>query len=249
MRQTVANWRTVRLAECCEIISGATPRRENPRYWNGTIRWATPKDISRQANTILTETAEHISAEGLANCSARLLPPGTILFSSRAPIGLTAIAGLEMCTNQGFKSLIPRQEITSEYLFWTMRHLAPAIDARASGTTFKEVSKADMEDVEIPLPPLAEQRRIAAILDKADALRRKRQEAIALTEQLLRSTFLEMFGDPVTNPKRWPTTTLGQLIPDKGAIVDGPFGSSLKPEHYVESGVRVVRNFNGCSSL
>jgi type I restriction enzyme S subunit len=98
--------------------------------------------------------------------------------------------------------------------------------------------------LEVPLPPLPEQRRIADVLEKADAIRRKRKEAIALTEELLRSAFLEMFGDPVANPKGWPTETIDDLCSRGAGLVDGPFGSSLKPEHYVPSGVKVVRNWN-----
>lgn len=94
------------------------------------------------------------------------------------------------------------------------------------------------------LPAFPEQRRIADILDKADAIRRNRKEAIVLNEELLRSTFLELFGDPVTNPKGWPSETIEELCSRGGNLVDGPFGSSLKPELYVDSGVKVVRNCN-----
>ncbi|NER27845.1 MAG: hypothetical protein F6J89_09480 [Symploca sp. SIO1C4] len=112
------------------------------------------------------------------------------------------------------------------------------------GTTRQRVNLSDFKKIQIPLPTLEEQRRIAAILDKADEVRRKRKQAIALTEELLRSLFLDMFGDPVTNPKGWDKTTFGDLVPAKGEIVDGPFGSSLKPECYVNNGIRVIRNFN-----
>ncbi|MBZ4414690.1 restriction endonuclease subunit S [Myxococcus sp. XM-1-1-1] len=102
----------------------------------------------------------------------------------------------------------------------------------------------DVARLLIPAPPLAEQRRIADILDKADAIRRKRKEAISLIEELLCSAFLGMFGDPVTNPKGWPTETIDELCARGAGLVDGPFGSSLKPEHYVDAGVKVVRNWN-----
>lgn len=98
--------------------------------------------------------------------------------------------------------------------------------------------------LKIPLPPLAEQGRIAAVLDKAAAVRRKRRESLRLLGEFLRSAFLEMFGDPVRNEKGWEVASLGNLLPERSLIVDGPFGSSLKPDSYVESGVRVIRNFN-----
>ena len=113
-----------------------------------------------------------------------------------------------------------------------------------TGTAQPQITRDSLRRVSFRLPPVPEQRRIADILDKADAIRRKRKQAIAVTDQLLRSTFLEMFGDPVTNPKGWPVATIGELCESGGNIVDGPFGSSLKPEHYTSSGVRVIRNWN-----
>ena len=214
------SWRKVSLSDCCKIISGATPRRDCPEYWGGTIPWVTPKDLSKLEGTTIDDAPEYITEKGYRNCSTDLLPKGAVLFSSRAPIGHVAIAGRPMCTNQGFKSLIPSDELTSSYLYWCLRKMVPEISARGTGTTFKEVSKAVMEEFEIPLPPLPEQKRIAAILDKADSIRRKRQEAVRLTEELLRSVFLDMFGDPVKNPKGWETrafvevceTRLGKML-------------------------------------
>jgi len=106
------------------------------------------------------------------------------------------------------------------------------------------ISASDPLRLQVPVAPMDHQRRTIALLHKADAIRRKRKEAIALTEALLRSAFLEMFGDPVTNPKGWPTITIGELCERGASLVDGPFGSSLKPEHYTSTGVRVVRNWN-----
>lgn len=204
-------WDLVKIGDCCKVISGSTPRRNKPEYWNGDILWATPKDLSKLDGQYLNETPDLITQEGYKSCSTTLLPKGAILFSSRAPIGLVAIAGKEMCTNQGFKSLIPEKSVDSNYLYWCMKFCAPKLAQQGSGTTFKEVSKTVVERFKIPLPPIAEQKRIAEILDKADAVRRKRQEAIRLTEELLRSTFLDMFGDPVTNPKGWDVVKLGEI--------------------------------------
>lgn len=206
------SWRKVSLSDCCKIISGATPRRDIPEYWGGTIPWVTPKDLSKLEGSTIEDAPEYITEKGYRSCSTDLLPKGAVLFSSRAPIGHVAIAGRPMCTNQGFKSLIPGDEVTSLYLYWCLRKLVPEISARGTGTTFKEVSKAVMEEFQIPLPPLPEQKRIAAILDKADAIRRKRQQAVKLTEELLRSVFLDMFGDPVENSKNWPLMLIGKAI-------------------------------------
>lgn len=141
-----------------------------------------------------------------------MLPKGSILVTSRAPIGNIAIAGRELCTNQGFKSLVPGRGADGLYLYYCMKHSSERLQALGNGATFKEVSKKIVEEFEIPLPPLPEQKRIAAILDKADAIRRKRQQAIQLADDFLRAVFLDMFGDPVTNPKGWETACLEGLV-------------------------------------
>lgn len=205
------SWKKVALGKCCAIVSGATPKRQVAEYWGGEIAWATPKDISTLDGSTLDDTPEHISKQGYKSCSARLMPKGSILFSSRAPIGLVAIAGREMCTNQGFKSLVPGPDVDSKYLYHCINRVAPQIADLGNGATFKEVSKRIVSDFEIPLPPLEEQKRIAAILDKADGIRRKRQQALAMADEFLRSVFLDMFGDPVTNPKGWEVKRLDSV--------------------------------------
>ncbi len=218
----------IKLKDCCDIISGSTPRRNQPEFWNGDIAWVTPKDLSSLDQPVLENAPEHITKAGFKSCSTRLLPKGSILFSSRAPIGLVAITGREMCTNQGFKSLVPGSDVYSKYLYWTMRHLAPRIQALGNGATFKEVSKRTMEEFEIPLPPLSEQRRIAAILDKADAIRRKRAQTLKLADEFLKSTFLDMFGDPVTNPKGWESRPLSEMV----EFVSGATPSKSNPDYW-----------------
>lgn len=205
------SWEKVPLGKCCEIVSGATPRRNVPEYWGGNIAWATPKDISEIDGAILFNTPEYISEAGYKSCSAKIMPKGSILFSSRAPIGLVAIAGREMCTNQGFKSLIPGADVDSTYLYYCMKKFAIRIAALGDGATFKEVSKEKVGNFAIPLPPLEEQKRIAAILDKADTIRRKRRQAIQLSNEFLRSLFRDMFGDPVINSNKWETKRLNEI--------------------------------------
>ncbi len=228
MRFLPETWILIPLGDCCQIISGSTPKRNKPEYWGGDIPWVTPKDLSKLRTPVLEDAPEKITEAGYKSCSTTLLPQGSILFSSRAPIGYVAIAGRPMCTNQGFKSLVPNEYVHSPYLYWCMRKYASDIEALGSGTTFKEVSKGIVERFIIPLPPLEEQRRIAAILDKADGVRRKRKEAIRLTEELLKSTFLEMFGDPVTNPKGWEIAKLG----DFGKILTGNTPPRSVSENY-----------------
>jgi len=222
------NWQLMKLGDCCEIILGSTPQRNKKEYWDGDIPWVTPKDLSHLNQPVLEDTPEKITEAGYKSCSTSLLPQGSILFSSRAPIGYVAIVGKPMCTNQGFKSLIPGKNVYSPYLYWCMKKYTPNIQALGTGTTFKEVSKGVIEKFEIPIPPIEEQRRIAEILDQADGLRRKRQEAIRLTEELLRATFLDMFGDPVTNPKGWEISPLGEIA----QFIGGGTPSRKNPNYF-----------------
>lgn len=212
------SWPLVKLSDCCEVVGGATPKREVPEYWDSPdVPWVTPKDVSDLACPTLDDAPEYISEAGFKSCSTSMLPKGSVLVTSRAPIGNIAIAGRDLCTNQGFKSLIPGESVDGLYLYYCMKHSSQRLQALGNGATFKEVSKKIVEEFEIPLPPLPEQKRIAAILDKADSVRRKRQQAIQLADDFLRAVFLDMFGDPVTNPKGWdllPFSAVGTL--DRG---------------------------------
>lgn len=212
------SWPSVKLRDCCEVVGGATPKRDVPEYWDSPdVPWVTPKDVSDLDCPTLEDAPEYISEVGFKGCSTSMLPKGSVLVTSRAPIGNIAIAGRDLCTNQGFKSLIPGKNVDGLYLYYCMKHSSQRLQALGNGATFKEVSKKIVEEFEIPLPPLPEQKRIAAILDKADAIRRKRQQAIQLADEFLRAVFLDMFGDPVTNPKGWEIRSIDELCSD---IVD-----------------------------
>ncbi|MCW6050167.1 restriction endonuclease subunit S [Lyngbya sp. CCAP 1446/10] len=137
----------------------------------------------------------------------------------------------------GVKVLRPKVEADVKYLFYYLRQLN--LPDGGYDRHFKYLKRSH-----VLLPPLEEQKRIAEILDRAEGLRAKRREAIAQLDTLTQSIFLEMFGDPVRNPKGWKILNFGEIALEKGLIVDGPFGSTLKPESYVEAGVRVIRNFN-----
>jgi len=229
----------MRLDECCEIVSGATPNTSVAGFWNGDICWATPKDLSELETPYISDTPRKLTPAGLAACSSVVLPQNSVLFSSRAPIGHVAINTIPMATNQGFKSFIPRKGMMhAEFLAWWLKANRNYLDSLGNGATFKELSKAVISQVEIPLPPLEEQKRIADILDKADAIRRKRQEALRLTDEFLRSVFLEMFGDPVTNPRGLPKIELGNLIKLKS-------GNSLVGKNMARDGKHPVYGGNG----
>ena len=218
-------WPVATIGEVCEVVSGATPKTGKPEFWDGNVPWVTPKDLSKLGQKHLSDTPRHITKAGLKSCSARMLPAQSVLLSSRAPIGLVAINTLPVCTNQGFKSLVPRFDLVSpDFLFWWLKTQEKHIQSKGRGATFKEVSKKIVEDLQIPLPPLDEQRRIAEVLDNADALRSKRRAALAQLDILTQSIFLDMFGEPATNPKGWPVRALRSL----GRVATGGTPPSAK---------------------
>lgn len=217
------SWPMVKLKDCCTVVGGATPKRNIAEYWDSDdIPWVTPKDISNLNNKYLDDAPEYISQKGFDKCATHMLPKGAVLLTSRAPIGNLAIATKPMCTNQGFKSLVPNKGVCNEYIYYCLLAYSSKLQALGNGATFKEVSKKVVEEFEIPLPPLDEQKRIAKILDKADAIRQKRKQAIALADDFLRGVFLDMFGDPVTNPKGFPVGKIGDLVDS------AKYGSSAK---------------------
>lgn len=205
------SWPTVEIGTVAEIVSGSTPSTATPDYWGGDVPWATPADLAKLAGKLISSTPRMLTARGLEASSARLLPVGSVLFSSRAPIGHVAINAVPMATNQGFKSFVPDpSQLSADFLYWWLKSNTTFLQGLGVGATFKEVSKAIVKRVKIPLPPLPEQRRIASILDRADELRAKRRSAIELLNFAERSAFLESFGSPIDSI--WPSRRIGELL-------------------------------------
>jgi type I restriction enzyme, S subunit len=214
----------VSLSECCKIINGSTPSRIVPEYWGGEIHWFTPKDLSGIVGKYVDEAPEKITEAGFKSCSTTMVPAFSLLLTSRAPIGHIAINKREVCTNQGFKSLVPNDDVDVNYLYFVIKKMVPMLQDMGNGATFKELSKATISKVKIPLPPLPVQQKIAAILDAADLHRQKTKTLIEKYDQLTQSIFLEMFGDPVKNEKGWEKVELSKL----GAVVTGSTPPSSK---------------------
>lgn len=182
MRNSANGWRMRRIVEIAEVVSGATPRTKIKEYWNGDILWVTPKDLGKLKSIEITDTERKITKAGHESCSAKLLPVGSVLLSSRAPIGHLAINTKPMCTNQGFKSLIPHEEIYNRYLYWFLKGSVGELQGMGRGCTFDEISKGLVESFEIPVPPVDEQCRIVARIEeltcRAEEARKLRQEAV-----------------------------------------------------------------------
>ena len=158
-----------KICELGEVVGGATPLTKVSSYWGGDISWISPKDLAGYGKRYISYGERNITQEGLDSCSAIMLPKGTILFSSRAPIGYTAIASQPLCTNQGFKSVVPNRDTDSLFLYYLLKSNAQQIASHGSGTTFKEISGKAMREIELSVPAdKEEQKKIASILDSID---------------------------------------------------------------------------------
>ena len=177
-------WTWLRLGDVGAIVGGGTPKSGEPSFWadGDDVPWLTPADMRSQGSRYVSRGNRDITSEGLERSSAQLLPAGSVLFSSRAPIGHVGIAANPLSTNQGFKSCVPYIADMSEYLYLFLKWAGPRIDEQATGTTFKEISGKEFAFIPIPVPPLAEQHRIVAkvdelmdLLDRLEEVRHRRE--------------------------------------------------------------------------
>ncbi len=202
-------WPVARLGHLCDIVIGATPARNRPEYWGGHHVWVTVGELN---GGVVTDSREHITDEGVANSSSKLIPAGTLLFSFKLSIGKMAFAGVDLYTNEAIAALQIRRTsvLDPRYLYYCLSSIDTVgnVDVAAKG---KVLNKSKLRDLRIPLPPFSEQRRIVEILDQADRLRRLRAEADAKADHILPALFIKMFGDPATNPMGWPVVPLRQL--------------------------------------
>ena len=183
-----------RLGDICTVVSGSTPKSNIPEYWDGDIKWITPAELTEQSY-IITDSARHITELGVQKTGLKPFPAGTVILSSRAPIGKTAIAGCEMFCNQGFKNLICSDQINNRYLYWFLACNTDYLNSLGRGATFKEISKGIVEDIEIPLPSISKQVEIAEKFEKVSDLIALRKEQLAKLDQLVKSRFIELFGE------------------------------------------------------
>lgn len=226
-------WPMVKLGDVVDIMGGGTPSKDTPEYWGGDIPWVSVKDFK---SSFIDTASDYITTLGLEKSATNLIPSGTIVVPTRMAVGKVAVLGTHMAINQDLKALIIKndEELDKRFLLRFLESRADHILKFAKGATVKGITLDVLKGLDVPLPLLEEQKRIAAILDKADAIRRKRQQAIKLADEFLRSVFLDMFGDPVTNPKGFPASKLGDLCEDlflgltsKVDYVDGGEGYPL----------------------
>ena len=210
-------WQDLSLSDLATIVGGGTPSRRQPTYWDGDVPWATPTDVTGLGGRIISETASMITGEGLANSSAALLPPCSLLMTTRATIGACAINQVSMATNQGFQSLVPKQSTCVEFLYYLIQHHKRRLERLAAGSTFQEVSKRSIRGFQVTIPPLPEQRKIAAVLSSVDDAIEKTRAVIDQVQVVKRGLMQELLtlGLPGRHT-RFKQTEIGEIPADWG---------------------------------
>ena len=202
-------WTYKKLGEVCKVVTGSTPKTNIPEYWDGDYPWITPAEL--KGDVYVDDTERHITEEAIAHTNVTLMPVGTVLLSSRAPIGKVAITTREMYCNQGFKNLICSDIIDNKYLYLWLKGKTDFLNSLGRGATFKEISKSIVENIQIPLPPLSVQQSIVAELDKINELINLKKAQLSDLDNLAQSIFYDMFGDPVENEKGWEVKKLSEV--------------------------------------
>ena len=226
------DWEVKKLGAVTDVIGGGTPSTSIKEYWNGNINWFTPTEISEIKYSYSSK--RKITSLGLNNSSARMLPIGTILLTSRAGIGDLSILGTESSTNQGFQSLVTKKEINNEFLYYLMKTKKNVLLEYASGSTFLEISPKNLKSIQIPLPPLPEQEAIAEVLSDTDELIGALEKRIA-KKRLIKQGAMQKLLSPKDD---WEVKKLGEVasifkgkgLPKSALVVGGRY----KCIHYGE---------------
>ena len=199
-----------RLGDICNVVTGSTPKTNVDEFWDGDIKWITPAELTEDSY-VIEDSERKITELAVKKTGLSSFPEGTVILSSRAPIGKVAIAGCEMYCNQGFKNLICTEEIYNEYLYWFLKSKKDYLISLGRGATFKEISKTIVENIEIELPKMEVQKEIAKQLKKCNEIIVLRRKELLSMEHLIKSRFVELFGDPKSNNKKWKRNTFADI--------------------------------------
>ena len=225
----MTEWTECKISDIGMVVGGATPStKKSENYENGTIAWITPKDLSAFSGRYIRRGERNITETGLKSCSTQLLPKNTVLFSSRAPIGYVAIAANEVCTNQGFKSIVPNANTDALFLYYLLKHNKDKIEGMGSGTTFKEVSGNIMKNIVVFVPTDKKvQETIASVLGTIDDKIEENERINNNLEQQAQAIYQRMFIDNASSD--WEEGTLSD-------IADITMGQSPSGSSYNEDG-------------
>ena len=192
-----------KLGDICEIVSGSTPKTSVPDYWDGDVKWITPAELSDDSY-IIYDSARKITTLGVEKTGLRSFPAGTVILSSRAPIGKVAIAGCEMYCNQGFKNLICSGKINNRYLYWFLKGHTELLNSLGRGATFKEISKQIVSAIEIDVPDIRKQEETVQTLEKISGLIQLRKNELLGLDHLIKARLNKIAA-------RWPAKAVAQF--------------------------------------
>ena len=224
-----------RLGDICTVVSGSTPKTGVAEYWDGTVKWITPAELNEDSFYI-TDSVRHITEDGKEKTGLSYLPKGTVILSSRAPIGKTAIAGCEMCCNQGFKNLICSDAVYNEYLYFFLKSKTDYLNSLGRGATFKEISKSIVEKIEIPLPNIEKQHQIVKELKATRNLIAHRKQQLTKLDELIKARFVEMFGG-INDSKLYPYSTIDSFT----TVTSGGTPDRSISEYWIDGSIRWVK--------
>lgn len=222
------SWVTKKVSDFADVVTGGTPSTSNSDYWtNGTIPWlpsgACQNCVINSADTFITEL-------GLRESAAKMMPPDTVVIAlTGATTGKVGLLAIDACANQSVTGILPNDTYSSMYLFHYLQSIRDKVIGDSYGGAQKHISQGYVKSMEILFPPLDIQRRIAAMLDKAQSLIAARREQIAVLDKLSKDLFIDMFGDPEANTKDWQWITIRELVSEvkygtsKPATVDGRY--------------------------
>lgn len=225
------DWTYKKLGEVAEIIGGSTPKTDIEEYWGGNHYWVTPAELD--GSKYIESTQRTITDKAIEKTNLSLLPSGTVLLSSRAPIGKVCITKSPMYCNQGFKNIVCGDSLYNEFVYYYLCNSVDYLQSLGTGATFKEISKKVVEKVEIPVPSIEEQHQIVAELDLLSEMIEKQKAQIDELDKLSQSIFYDMFGDPVTNEKGWGVKKIGEI----GNVERG---AGISKKDFVEEGLPCI---------
>ena len=197
------------LGDLCRIVGGGTPSKKNPEFYQGTIPWVTVKEFT---DFKITDTVDHITDEAVSFSATNVIPADTVLVVTRVGLGKVAMISRDMAINQDIKALFPGDQLLPEYLFWFLVLQSKEIERMGTGATVKGITLSQLRALSVPVPSHKKQRRIVDILHGADRIRRLRKQAQDTARQLIPALFIELFGDPSTNPKGWPIREVSDFV-------------------------------------
>ena len=229
------SYKKVKISDIGKIVSGATPKTKDVDNYGGSIAWITPADLSGYTSKYISHGSRNITQKGYDSCSTHLMPRGTVLFSSRAPIGYVAIAENPICTNQGFKSIVPNDDIDIEFLYYQLQYLRKKIQEKGSGTTFKEISGKVLGETDIVVPSLEEQSRIVARIEELFSELDKAVDTLKTTKEQLEVYRQAVLKDAFSN--------IAEYIPF-GKITSSRLGKMLDKQKNVGVPCKYLRNIN-----